>query len=118
MLFETITMMFVFLSWKTVRSVLITSILSLLWVFVIPPFAFWAGSWVSWGLMWELSSLEFIATTTDQCRRKNGGTMELVPSRLGYKDWLIHHGCVGRADGHDHPIYGVSEVSKSKTATY
>lgn len=65
-------------------------------------------------ITWELSAQELINNTTEQCKRKNGGTMEKNPDRLKYNDWMIHHGCVGREEGHDHPIYGVSQGSKER----
>jgi hypothetical protein len=99
------------LSWQTPLGLFI---IRLIWLFMIHPFVRWAGSWVAWGIMWELSALEFIDDTTEQCNRKNGGTLEKQPGRLNYRDWLIHHGCVGREAGHEYPIYGVSQGSKCK----
>jgi len=87
---------------------LVLLIVHLIWLFMIHPFARWVGSWTAWLIMWELSALELIDDTTKQCQQKNGGTLERKPSRLEYRDWLFHHGCVGREEGHDHPIYGVS----------
>lgn len=97
---------------------LVSFIIRLIWLFKIHPFVRWLGSWIAWMVMWELSALELINKTTAQCERKNGGTMEKKPARLAYKDWIIHHGCVGREEGYDHPIYGVSQGSKARWRTY
>jgi hypothetical protein len=94
------------LFWQTPLGFLI---IGLIWLFMIHPFFRWAGSWVSWFIMWELSALELIDHTTKQCQRRNGGVFEREPGRLDDRDWIIHHGCVGREEGHDYPIYGVGQ---------
>jgi hypothetical protein len=80
-----------------------------IWLTLLYPFLRLAGSLTSWFIMFELAALKLIDETTEQCLRTNGGTFELHPGRLGYHDWLIHHGCVGREEGYDYSVYaGVS----------